>query len=206
MIIENDYGAADLDYSCFYENKKIAICISGGIDSTLLLYFYSNFFKAKNIKYNLITYNDKSRGWIKNTANKIAEILPGHTQHFFPEYDSEVVPLEQAGIEMISDLHENGYVDIVITGLSKNPPLEVCQSFNTYFDENRTDIKRIEHPVETLSVCRPFNVNKKWIVEEYKNNNLTHLLPITVSCGAKKNFPCGKCFRCKKREWALSNI
>lgn len=179
--------------------KKITVLMSGGMDSTLLLYVLAKEIKSSNrhIDLDAVSFRNgvviPSR--VKNIIKYIEQICSikvSYNQSAPPGWIREVV----------SDVFKVCQSDYVYTGCN----LVVEGAF--------TPTRHIPHdtpPVrgEPLNErhLRPFiSYDKIKIVEMYLENNLLDLLKITHSCGLLFKEECGECYFCTEKIWATKQL
>jgi len=101
---------------------------------------------------------------------------------------------------------------ILCEGMTKNPPIKVMKAHGLYdLAEKRRDNVQITRTKPGKKRYQPFvNVNKRFIAEVYKKNNLMNtLFPLTKSCVGDAtitdNFTkeCRSCFWCYEKKWAF---
>tara|TARA_B100000424_G_scaffold224429_1_gene184327 strand:- start:765 stop:1562 length:798 start_codon:yes stop_codon:yes gene_type:complete len=109
-------------------------------------------------------------------------------------------------------LFNNKMIDIMVGGLTSNPPKKVLDSWSeeVYVEPRRSNNKRKE--CMEGRVYKPFiNVDKKFLNSLYEQHNILELRDITQSCvGRAKETnwwtkPCKKCFWCWERKWAFGS-
>jgi hypothetical protein len=234
MEITNPLGQVNL-WPDELRERKVGISLSGGADSALLLFFYHKFFTDNDIDYVLLTGCDSARPWTKDSALFLADHFPGHSGHFFYEYDSNKISDPEAQAKGTVNLVLDNKIDAIISGTTHTPPDD--ETYNNWpFLQNRRGKTGsnilVEHEVwiesngepctltrrhfgtktdKTLLQYRPLAlVNKKWVAEEYRKNNLMEsVFPKTISCVGyaddTKNFtePCKECWWCKEKHWAF---
>jgi len=179
--------------------KSIAVLISGGIDSTLLLYLLAK--EIAENKLNIQLHTVSSRIGLVNperVKNIIRYIEQAHSinisyNHFTPHGWIR---------DMVSNVFEVYKSDYVFTGCN----LVVTDAFTpTKYIKNDTPPVRGE-PLNERHL-RPFiNYNKIKIIELYIQNSLLDLLQMTYSCGASYVEECGECYFCTEKIWAMKKL
>ncbi len=108
---------------------------------------------------------------------------------------------------------------VELDGMTRNPPTEIMQSLGFYDKAERRRDQELPTVIEyrrnfsipAYSIYQPYaNVDKKFVAEVYKENNLMEtLFPLTRSCvGTARqtdNFTreCRQCFWCHEKKWAF---
>lgn len=236
--MEITYNNQTIDFT-MPANREIVISLSGGADSAALFYLACKHYpekvyipftgldenapkdaeaarlitrfmkkKFKNVKvkntrvfnFNDVEYKYTTYGSVKKTRKKE-----------FPEMNmrqvSKIVQLRQISSKMRKFYRSSLEVD----GMTANPSMHEMEQGNFgHFGERRRDII---NDLDTMGFKRwePFiNVNKKFIADIYKQNNLLNsLFKLTRSCTGgpheTDNFTkeCHKCFWCFEKRWAF---
>lgn len=183
--------------------KTWILKFSGGIDSTLILYYMSKIREDQEL-------------WLVTGVNNNETIYNGHASDIVKALDVQDLyhlyypQRHTTGKEKISKdykfyerclslFHKNQ--TIVLQGRTKNPPLSIEGE-----DAIRNDGGEELETILGFTIYRPWaNVDKKKIIETYRKENIEHLLPLTRSCVSLTEDTCGVCFWCKEREWGLGN-
>ena len=105
-----------------------------------------------------------------------------------------------------------GLYNILYTGITLNPPLEVMATFPPQYWIPEGRDPTVNHPViDVLGNYTPFiNVNKKGIAAIYEELGLMEtLFPLTRSCATRKKgvWHCGDgCWWCHERSWGFGRL
>lgn len=213
--------------------KRLGASISGGLDSSLALFYICTYITQNNLENKIIIYPmtgvDKRRPTNKfdvvDIVNLMRDKFPTIKWHdhtmwdntrewidgtLWTKVDKDRVKLKEFALEY--DLH------MYVNGRTSNPPQDVLESFGTEFEEDRChdrDRDTLYNPQDPMYDYfywnRPWeNCDKKFIAHFYKENNLMEdLYPLTWSCveyALKTKWftePCGECFWCKEKEWGF---
>jgi 7-cyano-7-deazaguanine synthase in queuosine biosynthesis len=191
---------------------NIGLCMSGGADSSLLLYILlAN--KTETIEVFTIAADLKGRISAKTAANVIDTCIQltgnNNVNHHVLYTDEQTV---EKVFKMPKEMLSVNKINRIYTGITANPPKEIADDF-------LGAIKNYEHdernPLVTKSVlldnfCCPFiNINKMKIAEIYQTLGLMDtLFSVTRSCELKNppvNFVdhCDDCWWCKERFWGF---
>lgn len=207
--------------------KNIGIKLSGGADSAVIYYAVCDYYKDKpDIKIYPMTMYTDLKSWYPVGAKKIIEkvseltgVVPvEHYITYAPGHVSnkDAEPYNTGQEEMTNTAIEKFSLDVVYSGLTKNPPVEKMISF---FKEKHTefnlDLERLleyidtrdqgrdidTDPLESVFVqhrftkpvrrVRPFiNSDKKSTYDAYLHYKvLDTLYPITYSCEIPPKVP-----------------
>jgi len=205
-----------------FRNKTLGLSMSGGADSTLLCYILAKTSYAKNLNITIQPYNGYDL-WAPTDSNAVIDIVH-YIQRSFPDVDLQwpisTVFNTQGNqnnnkntyiASLLNRLEKYKVVDLVMNGVSMGPPLEVQQNFIK--QEDGLSVKRLPgyhlwHEIERVDdYLAPFKfVNKKFIIECYKQFGIMSLLDITYSCTNldSNKTTCGVCWWCQERAWALN--
>lgn len=213
--------------------ETIAVSVSGGIDSSLLLYLL-----AKQTKLTIQPVTIKRKRPVHHqqaikVVNRIRTLLRSNNINKVLLHDvSHTTDWKQEKIAMYSNVVEDfrsSRYQLRMTGCTKTPPVDVMNTcFNsidgTKEDEynafllNRGDgttRKTIEHDhdngIETFTMKPFINLNKRDIANLYNDNNLLEsLFPYTRSCETANkhlwNTHCGECWSCEERMWGFGRL
>lgn len=212
--------------------KNIVQWISGGVDSSLTLYLMCKSIKHFGLDMT-ITPMTVRRPRPTNPLHAAAaidiieETLDIQLEHrtFYPPIDTdEQKNHADLGFfrETISDLFDRHECELVVSGITKNPPHEVQNTFRDGInqEEYNRGVNTIRHmeiwgrgkssvpphdPVEFYQIDPLINVDKKGVAKIYEEEGLTDtLFPVTRSCeGDSLHEHCGQCWWCEERMWAF---
>lgn len=195
---------------------NVGVCVSGGADSAILLYLIMKF-ATKPITIFTIASQQKqltTAHVAMNVISKCAELTGNynfvHLVDYVPAQTRENVfirPEQFLAKEM---------VDVIYTGVTKNPPDEVCNTFiNETPETEDRDPNVVRDTVRGKWITPWTNLNKADIYDLYVANDLvTTLFPFTRSCewipdmvdvADPKSGHCGKCWWCEERNWGFNN-
>ena len=246
---KNIYDIDDVFIVLDSDWKKIAVSVSGGADSALLLFLLSSLIDKNNlsIEINVITNIRmwKSRPWQRKNSLDVFNYIKDRFPNIrFIRHENFIAPdLEYGNIgRTIKDLNGNLKSGDQISVISHAEYVCFTNNINAWFAgitrnpseiENGMDDRNFDFPghindlitvKDTIHACHPFRyVTKKWIMYQYRKQELNDLLNITRSCeGDNNSYPdifkgldyksyketdtvpeCGKCFWCRERNWGL---
>jgi hypothetical protein len=219
MIIPYDGG--EIDFSIPEKYKSVGMKVSGGADSAILCYLLSKYKleERPDLKIVLVTGVIETRPFqyekAKAITNKIAE-LHGVTwqdlfefHHVFP-MTTATIQLEQK--EQMTYLFASKKIDLVLWGVTENPPPEVKECWLDGRDHSR-DVHLGEKPTWDEDGYNPLvNINKKHVASIYDHFGIREdLFPLTRSCEVDNTYvftgetTCRRptCWWCQERKWAF---
>ena len=182
------------------------IVVSGGADSSILLYLLLKYSKKPLHIFTLC--NDRKGTYTPKQSIDVVSKCAELTQNYnFKHHISYTVvqtrnALFAPALEYITD----GYV---YTGITSNPPKDITDNFLEVTPDIDRDPSTIRSPFEYDKIYTPWtNLNKKQICNIYKHYNLLDsLFTLTRSCEALKEtvtqMHCGKCWWCEERKWGF---
>jgi 7-cyano-7-deazaguanine synthase in queuosine biosynthesis len=181
--------------------KKIGVLCSGGVDSTILLYLlYKQYINSdlQIITFTTKTFAPEEMECITNVFSWIEEKFKFNLQNYI---------IKQGWIrDMVSDILQVYRTDYVLTGCNK-----------VIWDENEFT-PTVHLPYDTPPVrgkplnekhLRPFiDMDKIEVTKLYLDNDILDLLYLTRSCGHTSGYtePCGGCYFCVERKWAMNKL
>jgi 7-cyano-7-deazaguanine synthase in queuosine biosynthesis len=182
--------------------EKINVLITGGVDSTLVLYLLLREVSEKKVHIPVHTYNFlcTHQSLQRASRNSVSNILHWLDAEFSIPITHKDVNRKRWIRNMAEDvlITEGGYVysgcNLVVTN----------QFTPTIWIEN--DTPPVRGDAFSEKHLRPLiNIDKIDILKLYKKYNIMNLFELTHSCGVSTT-PCGGCYFCMERQWALDNI
>ena len=204
---------------------KIAISMSGGLDSSLLTYLLCKEIsdKKQNTKVYPLHGIDNTRPTspenIQNIINFLRNSFPTVEINDMLTWDNTKdykIPKSKKDSDGLKKWCLEYNIKYLYQGRTANPPNEVLEEFGGFHQEERSHyrdkpIKELIKPFNAYLIRPWANVDKKFIYEQYKKHNLLDTLePLTWSCIAyaeDTNFftePCKRCYWCKEKYWGFS--
>lgn len=183
----------------FYEPKNI--WFSGGVESSLLLYFLLS--QQPNTKTHIFTIVERRTNYhmlgpvnniIQWCINKTGNLNIDHIVNYIEDKNEN-----EKYLEIMYNEYKNGYVTCF--GVNANPP---HMEWDGPKDDPRSSKGEKSVWMHNKLIYAPFiNIDKKDIVNLYKKNNLIELYNLTVTCDdpVAGNKPCKECGSCKEREY-----
>ena len=219
MIHSNTFGIVKvLEDKRLFENKTIGIAMSGGVDSTMLCYLIATASLKDNLNIVIQPYNGLDL-WAPHDGAGLPKIIK-YLKGKFPKvkinwpisvvFDTQGDTVNDKNIYIhpfVEMLKSKKVIDLVCPGVSQGPPKEVQESFKDLSQLVRIPGGRSWDEVQRQDDKRtPFkHVDKRFIMQCYKDFEVEDLLEITSSCTKPGNY-CGKCWWCQERAWAYKEI
>ena len=210
-----NYLDADL-WTIFPNVKRVGVQVSGGADSALVLYTLVKCIKDADIYVitgSLNTENNFNEQYAKDVVAEVVRLTDTKSikEHIFKRQRKRG---EQAGTDP-DVIYRKG----MLHNVAKKYNLDLMLNGVTILDEGRDErrdkpmLLKIEDEWLVIPVFRPFAQNdKRTIMKQYKKLDIMSLFEKTWSCEgtieSTQNFtvPCGKCWWCKERQWAMEAI
>lgn len=183
--------------------NRMAVLYSGGADSTLLYYLVISSimqnYPEKSLDLIIVDrYNnpvDRATTLYNNIRLSIGDTIT--KLRFIPLPDS--VPGHQQVLQAVDKI-KNEY-DTIFWGINQYPDDITIRPKNSSY---QIDFENFKAP-DKLHL--PFAKFKKTdIIETYIKLGITDILYNTHSCGEPGAVPCGKCFNCRERIWAFTQL
>jgi 7-cyano-7-deazaguanine synthase in queuosine biosynthesis len=183
--------------------KQIAVLVSGGADSAVLLYMLAQ--EAKNSNVKILTFTvPRADGAINyspeivNCVNRLAETkLPQPIQIGNP-----------IGLHH-SQQTRSGHREI----LNKFPEVDYIYYASQQVAKELENIESIEYPwrpqrmfYPDKTICPFFDLTKEHTLELYYKLQIEELLKYSHSCCVWDKGRCGKCYNCIERVWAFKKL
>jgi hypothetical protein len=195
--------------------NNIAISVSGGADSTLLLYLLSEFVENNNLKTIIHVIHNircwKTRPWQKhvfetvfdNIQNKFKTIEYKTHYNFVPPefehgYSGKTLTDEYGKIVSGDTIELRAFTEYIChtnnceayyNAVTKNPNIEIANKINSRDVELTNETFRLmimKHL--NFTAIHPFRfVSKDWIISTYKKKKLSKVLDLTRSCEGEFN-------------------
>ena len=227
MIYKSKFGTVNFwdPYPRLNDFKKIGINLSGGADSSLLLFFTCRKLKQlkSNAQLNLITGVHNLRPTNIWNAEEIVELFKERFpnlnwgEHYVDYYDKDHEKDKPNKHRKHEDkLRNENKIEVLFHGRTANPDEKEAIKNNLLYkretirDKNSHN-RKIYHERHGKPFYGPFdNEDKRFIAEMYNKFNLMEdLFPITASCveyAEETDYftkPCKKCWWCREKKWAF---
>lgn len=171
---------------------KIALCYSGGLDSTLILYMLIKDKEKRNLNTEIHCFTATQVG-TKKYAERVLEL---------PEFKDKIVhhkdvhnPVPEGVRPVVNHLLDEGWI---LFGGSNAVPLEQIGGRYPWRPPKNPDNPNINLPLLFLF--------KYHIVDAYYQLGIEHIMPITHSCTEWIEGECGVCYACCERDWAFEKL
>tara|TARA_E500000331_G_scaffold101186_1_gene98105 strand:+ start:5861 stop:6508 length:648 start_codon:yes stop_codon:yes gene_type:complete len=205
-------------------SNKVAISMSGGLDSSLLTYLLCKeiYESKKDIKVFPFHGIDNTRPTspenIQNIINFLKNSFPTINIYKMQVWDNTkgIILKTMKDRKGIAKHCLKNNINYFYNGRTSNPPKDVLDSFGGFYQKERTHDNKKPKSVWVddfnAYLIRPWvNVDKKYIYKLYKKHNLLDTLePLTWSCigfAKQTNFftePCKTCYWCKEKYWGFN--
>lgn len=196
-IVTNQYGQVNFNFPSYTKDDSIALSISGGADSALLLHLIIPILQDTKCNWKIVTGGDTARPWSGPAAKKIVKLVFEHhgvnsvIEHRFYGYNTTILSESDCQTEGVGRLVLENEFNYLISGTTALPdktflyvdtpghPLERTETKSIQLYDvkvlpngNACNLSNMDAGVQTgiiLKQWRPFaNVHKKWIAEEYE--------------------------------------
>jgi hypothetical protein len=197
-IICKDQTIIDMDIP--EHLNHIGVMLSGGMDSTLLLFLILEKLSSleKNISLTVFnvpkndskTHSRKIVNFIENKYNRSINLI---------HLGDITLPHNKVINVPVGYILDNKLVDRLYSGVNQNPPFNI---------PNVVSPKRRD-PNDTIpdNLSFPFiRLYKTHILEIYEQFDILDLANLTRSCEQKKDTKCNLCFHCYERAWAFKEL
>lgn len=184
--IQNQFGKTS-----FPVLSPSEVLCSGGADSTIMAFLLLENLSASQRENVQLTF-------LKN-ANSNFSAYVSVLGYFSKRYD---IPMKVSTIERTGEGHflRHELLDYfrskgipMYTGVTKNPPVEINGLPPNRAAKNTTP-----------NLYTPFlELDKRFTIQLYKDNNLLDLLGLTWTCTQSLDTPCNQCFACNEKNWAI---
>lgn len=222
MIFENKFGTINvLQEKNRFRNKTIGLSMSGGMDSTMLCILLARTIESKGLNTVIQPYNGYDTWAPLDSAglpaimNRIREDFPTvkikwPISAVFNTGGDKVKDKNTYITPLVRSLTKHRVIHKVISGISMGPPMEDQLKFNV--KDAHCAIQRlpgyrlwneVEEAPDNLAPYK--HVDKRFIVQCYKDFGYEDLIPMTQSCTHPKG-NCGVCWWCEERKWALDQV
>ena len=216
-----NYLDSDL-WKIFPNVKRVGIQVSGGADSALVLYNLVNCINDADIYVitgSINTENNFNEKYAKDVVAEVQRLTNTKSikEHVFKRQKQRG---QQAGTDpnviyrksMLHRVAKKYNLDLMLNGVTMNPPKGILDEGRDKRRDKPMPLK-IEDEWLLVPVFRPFAQNdKRTIMKQYKKLDIMSLFAKTWSCEgtieSTQNFtvPCGECWWCKERQWAMEEV
>lgn len=215
MKIQTSQGEVVIDVPDEFD--RVAVKLSGGADSSLLMYLLSLYsVRVRKLDLFAVTVINSVKPYQHIHANRVIEFIEKNLgvkiKHLVkpdpvdPNYYSE----EQNNY--LKSFRSSGVFQINFSGITENPDVDLDPAKKFTYATERDKSVGVK-PVRDRFGFTPFaNVNKKAIAEMYETHGLMDsLFPLTRSCENKSVLAgephCGDgCWWCLERKWGFGRL
>lgn len=218
MILSDGRIETDWFENFFQTNKKnIGLWLSGGTDSSLILYFLCKFITEtqsfdKKIFPIIAVQTDNVNSKCEEKTLLIIDLIKSMYPKVYINklermtYSRSPIELTRVVKQMKLRIRSKMFIkkhnlDILIQGSTINPSENIGNSYvarDAYRDSAQYEYKE-QYPW--------WNVDKKFTAFQYhKYDLMKNLFPLTESCTEdiqEQPYPCKKCFWCEEKYWAF---
>jgi len=224
MIIENEFGVVDFDLD-FEKFKRIGVSFSGGADSTLLFWLLMSVVEKEmpDVEITPLTGVTPQKGKFKQftsgaTIDRLRDDFPNATRLRRPRriiYNRTQDELAEWHEKLLDD----GEFDVILYGLTRNPPIDVMKQHNLIEERiERRDFETGDKEIwkqlggSSENIYEPFaNIDKRWIGQCYRDFDLMLYYMNTISCERLRDTPdmthseepCKHCWWCREKKMAF---
>ena len=222
MKFTNKFGTINvLKEKNKFRNRTIGISMSGGMDSTMLCILLAKTIESKGLHTVIQPYNGydiwaplDSAG-LPNIINRIRKDFPTVKLRWpistvFNTGGDNVKDKNTYIRPLVRNLMNNKVIYKIMPGISMGPPMEDQLKFNVkdaHCAIQRLPGYRLWNEVEEADDnLAPYkHIDKRFIVQCYKDFGYEDLIPMTQSCTDPKG-NCGQCWWCEERKWAIDQV
>lgn len=181
------------------ENKNILFAVSGGADSTILLYIIAKLNRDLGRNHNIIPFTvprpgggaDYSPAVVQWISAKLGVHIPA------PMIVGDGTLKHNIVVKTaIKDLLATGKYDYLYVAENKIPPVDVGGLAPV----------RAASPVYARVALPFWGITKECIIDLYYTENIPELLKLTHSCTEMSAGRCNYCFQCGERAWAFDQL
>jgi len=192
------------------------VCVSGGADSALLLYFNLKYAISKIHIFSLANQKKLRNSRLAiNVISKCAEL----TNNFnFEHHIMYANAQTKENLFILPDLYiTENKINTICTGITKNPPKTVTDNFLLPTKETLERNPEVVRPtLYNNTLYLPWtNIDKREVCNIYQQYNLLETLftetrscewDHTVPTSDPGDFHCGKCWWCEERLWGFGKL
>jgi 7-cyano-7-deazaguanine synthase in queuosine biosynthesis len=196
----------------------VAICLSGGADSSTLFYCLAEYLTVEKLDVKLypITISSKHDLVAIHAATLVVNFVRKRFPNVFIDHICESINLGGDWKALVADriiekMYFNGEIQAYIEGVTRNPdstfkfvPPPTHHVPAEAFREVYIPKTKVSHG--GLLRIRPFaGINKKGVCEVADQKGITaRILLMTRSCTDSKEFRCNACWWCQERHWGFN--
>ena len=179
---------------------KIAVTVSGGMDSAILLYLVAKLNKERSQPKELIPFTvprtDGAYRYSPDIVKYVNRVLGLNLPAPIPVGDPTVHHSKQVETGTIEVL--NGIADYIFYGSQQTPPVQWPMPGLYPERPVHNKYKRAQIPFVEL--------DKRHTLDLYYQFGQEQLLELSHSCTEQQVGRCGQCFQCAERQWAFAQL
>lgn len=187
-------------------NFRYGIMLSGGLDSSILLYLILLNAKNKNAKLNIQPFSIPKHDGSHNFVPRILDYFRNQFSLEIPNTilvgDPNVHHTVQSKVAITELFIRYPQIDFVILGTNQNPKSDF--DYSPHGEDGFP--KRVSGPNHPKVIIPFIELEKTDILKLIIDHNQEKLFEITHSCTEQKTGRCGRCFQCEERAWAFSKL
>lgn len=181
--------------------NHVGVMLSGGMDSTILLFLLLKEIQDNRINVGLTVFVvPVERLNAKEYAYRVIDFLENYFQIKInvQVIGSGTLP-HNLNINLPARIILNQkLVDKLYVGVNQNPPVD--------FGVPQINRRHPDAPIFDNTGFPFVQLYKTHILELYRIFNVLELVYMTHSCGSSANYPCKECFHCFERSWAFTEL
>lgn len=185
-----------MDYSDLDLSKNYGIMLSGGLDSSVLLYLLIR--KNPNIKIQPFTIPKKDGAmlYVNSIIDHFNQKFDLNIPHTITVGDPDAYHRYQSSTA-IKEIFEKYQIDFIFNALNKVPK-ELADVPGVPIRTSKSDHSKIILPFVDLY--------KTDILKIMFNERQEDLMTLTHSCTEQTDRRCGSCWQCQERSWAFKQL
>lgn len=191
------FDDTDFSFRLPFLQRRIAVLVSGGLDSALLYYLVKTL-AVQDDRYTVIPYTLERKDGSKRHAQQVIDYV--HDKLDIDRIETTYVPITETdnerqvseGISKVLQTKNN----ILYVGLIRTLPEHALHGVPTPVI-----------PKDSVTVMFPFrDLYKTHVVDMIQKLQITELYGLTHSCVYDIEHNCNKCNRCNERHWAFQTL
>ena len=191
-------GTKDITIEWPANFKKVAILVSGGFDSALLLWLYANLQIPEGCSLLAVT-TDRGRG-AKEFAKNIVKLVSEQTGTRIEHVILPVAPMTDHSIQVrgpVRQALDRKMFDCAICADTTNPDIEL-----NGVAPNRLPVE--EQHTKTQWRFPFLHVDKSYTVQLVNDLGLDWVMELSHTCTESSAYRCNTCWQCQERAWAFN--
>ena len=196
--------------------KNIGIKLSGGADSSIVYYGVCDYYKDNpNVNIYALTMYTDEKSWYpegsKKVINQVKEltgVVPTEHFIFYASGHNKDLKLYENGQEAMTDIAIEKYkLDVVYSGLSKNPPVnEMINFFKLNHEKFGLKFEKLIDYIETRDITR--DIDTPLVAEIFEQKKYSH--PVTrvrpfINCDKKETYNAYNYYNMLEKLYPLTN-